>query len=336
MTKANKQDKHGIVSMLARLALLGPVGHGQEGKKYGEFLVQEGFEQLPGVWVKNPGFPVVLTAHLDTVRYTPAQSVRVAKGRMYGIGGGLGADDKVGVTLVVSLARKLKNVTFALFEGEEVGGIGASEAEQAKLFEGTQIMASLDRRGTTDVIYEQGGYQTASVEFAGKLASALSGNGIVLSPSNNGIFTDSEVFAHRIPECVNISVGYQGAHTSQDTVDLVYMQRLYVNLLRLNWDEVPNWVRRTPKEKYYSKYGKEWWKDYTSYYDTQYDTYYDVYRNTENEADMLAENPWALYEVWENRATDVLIEVIYRNPSAAARVLRHMTDAEKAVLRKSL
>lgn len=161
-----------------------------------------------------------------------------------GVEGALGADDKAGVALVLALAQDPPpGVGFALFLGEEKGCVGSEEALEAGLFRGARAMVSLDRRGKEEVIRAQLGQETASLEAASWLARRL---GLGHRVSDRGVRTDSAVFAGVIPECLNLAVGYEGAHTDQDTQDLLYLDLLGEALRRVPWEDLP--VRRRPQE----------------------------------------------------------------------------------------
>ncbi len=52
------------------------------------------------------------------------------------------------------------------------------------------------------------------------------------------------MFAGVVPECLNLAVGYEGAHTDRDAQDLLYLDRLGEALRRVPWEDLP--VRRRP------------------------------------------------------------------------------------------
>jgi len=244
-------------------AALGPIPHGREDEVYGGLLAEMGFTRVPGAYVLRPEAPVVLAAHLDTVQGKKPREVRVEGHIAYGVGGALGADDKAGVALVLWLAslgeEGPRDVGYALFLGEEVGCVGASEALEAGLFRGAKAMISLDRKGTRDVVVAQLGQETASREAGLWLAKEL-GMGHTLV---EGVWTDSAVFAGVVPECLNLSVGYEGAHTDWDQQDLAYLDELAHRLLAVRWRDLP--VVRTPREVWRKRggagYYDPWWAE---------------------------------------------------------------------------
>jgi len=228
------------------LAALGPVPHGREDEVYGGLLAGMGFARAPGAYVLRPEAPVVLAAHLDTVSGRRPREVRVEGHVAFGVGGALGADDKAGVALVLWLAslgdKAPQDVGYALFLGEEVGCAGAEEALEAGLFREAKAVISLDRKGTRDVVVAQLGQETASREAGLWLAEEL-GMGHALA---EGVWTDSAVFAGVVPECLNLSVGYEGAHTDRDRQDLAYLDELAERLATVRWRDLP--AVRTPRE----------------------------------------------------------------------------------------
>uniref|UniRef100_A0A7C5RF11 M28 family peptidase n=1 Tax=Thermus caliditerrae TaxID=1330700 RepID=A0A7C5RF11_9DEIN len=228
-----------------KLVALGPVPHEREDETYGERLRALGFERKPGAWVLRPEARVILTAHLDTVEFTPATDLQEEKreGRkiVRGKDGGLGADDKAGVALVLYLHSLLPEVGFALFLGEEEGRKGSQEALDAGLFRNARAMISLDRRGKEEIIFVQKGKETGSLQTAQWLADRL---GMGHRPSDKGSRTDSYTFADRIPECLNVAVGYHNPHSDKDEQDLDYLDLLGERLAQVPWEELP--VHRTP------------------------------------------------------------------------------------------
>lgn len=154
----------------------------------------------------------------------------------------LGADDKAGVATVLSLALRLEHteVGYALFFGEEVGCQGSEHASRILT---PKAVISVDRAGTDEVIYAQLGQPTASQYTAQWLADEL---GMGHYPSPNGVYTDSATFAGVAHECLNLAAGYWGAHTNQDTQDLVYLDELVEALAHVPWGDFP--LVRTPRE----------------------------------------------------------------------------------------
>lgn len=224
------------------LVELGGVPHGYEDAVYQDLLSQQGFTYVKGNYHKPGTLPIVLTAHLDTVHDSPGPHPFLVEDNFVHTNGLsiLGADDKAGVALILYLAHKLP-VHFVLFYGEEYGLLGsksmASDIQrQPNALNKALVMLSLDRQGTTDVVWHQLGAPTANHEVAAWLARALSKNGDYQFQPAEGIFTDSYAFQNLIPNCMNLSVGYYNAHSTRELQNLTYLDWLGERLLDLNWE----------------------------------------------------------------------------------------------------
>ncbi len=92
--------------------------------------------------------------------------------------------------------------------------------------------------------------------------------------------TDTAEFVDIIPECTNISVGYDHEHSQQESLSLVHYQQLSSAVLVIDWDALPvkrdptqpdptdrwgmyNW-RGTSKSSY-SAFDSAWWDDDYTY-----------------------------------------------------------------------
>ena len=93
-----------------------------------------------------------------------------------------------------------------------------------------------DRRGTEDVITHQCRVRTCSTDFAQALAVQL---GLGFAPCAEGVFTDTAHYAGLIPECTNLSIGYEHAHTGAEYQDYGFLEDLVPALLRVEWEALP-------------------------------------------------------------------------------------------------
>src|SRR5690606_19751001 len=98
---------------------------------------------------------------------------------------------------------------------------------------------SFDRRGTSSVITHQGTGRCCSDEFADALSMALCNDVLLYGPDDTGVFTDSANFVHLIPECTNISVGYDSEHGPRETQDMWHMIHLVRHLVTVDWSALP-------------------------------------------------------------------------------------------------
>jgi acetylornithine deacetylase/succinyl-diaminopimelate desuccinylase-like protein len=205
---------------------------------------------------------IAFTAHTDTVHFQEGILKLVENketSTLHAVDSVLGADDGVGCFLLSEMIQNGVAGLYVFFVEEETGGVGSSYSveKHLQIYKGIDCMISLDRRGTTNVITHQGGERTCSDEFASNLSLALNSFGLEYSPDDTGIFTDSANFVGIIPECTNLSVGYFRAHSTEEYVDLIHLQKLRDTLLKIDWNkfstsnkkgqEVKNQVERVVK-----------------------------------------------------------------------------------------
>lgn len=190
---------------------------------------------------------VMIACHTDTVHHWAGrQKIQVVGGiaslPAHTSSNCLGADDTAGVYAALRMIQAGVKATFIFHRQEEIGGCGSQwladrYPEWLKQFD---ICLSLDRRGTQDIITHQFGTRTASDLFAWELADALD----MLHKPAIGIFTDSANYAHLIPECSNVSVGYRWEHTKAETLNLGYLEALIERLCKVDWQALAVTVDR--------------------------------------------------------------------------------------------
>jgi hypothetical protein len=71
-------------------------------------------------------------------------------------------------------------------------------------------------------------------------------------PDSTGSFTDSANYTGLIPECTNLSVGYESAHSTQESLDYFHLIGLRDSLLALDYSKLT--VERTPAIDDYEDY----------------------------------------------------------------------------------
>lgn len=167
---------------------------------------------------KNPSseFLPMLCAHTDTIQdthptlfaYTDITQSKICNFEQKLCG----ADDRLGCFIISELIKSNPNdFIFALFDKEEVGGIGSSDftksPEFAEVVAKTSCFLGLDRRGDSDLA----SYDYESQEFLDVLTE-IEG----YEPAF-GTFTDVATLAEEaLLSCVNFSVGYYSEHTSSE------------------------------------------------------------------------------------------------------------------------
>jgi hypothetical protein len=175
----------------------------------------------------------------------------------------LGADDKAGMVVLLSLIENKIPGLYYFFIGEEVGCIGSGRLsevwDKTDFSKHINKVVSFDRRGTDSVITDQFFGTCCSDEFAIELAKRLNNtdNTFGFKPDPTGVFTDSAKFMELVPECTNISVGYYNEHTVNEKQDIVFLKKLCNAVTKIDWETLP--IKRDPKEDsleldYYRKY----------------------------------------------------------------------------------
>lgn len=150
----------------------------------------------------------------------------------------LGADDTVGVFLCRQMVLHGIAGHYIFHYGEERGCIGSSALakDTPELLDGRSIAIAFDRGGNGDVITHQMGQRCCSDDFALDLAIALGGE---YCPCDRGVYTDTNEYTALVPECTNISVGYDHQHSERETLDTNHVGILLDRLLAIDWFSLP-------------------------------------------------------------------------------------------------
>ena len=185
--------------------------------------------------------PVLWSSHTDTVHHAHGLQrierhgdlLKLPKPGKRGVQPScLGADCTTGVWLMREMALAGVPGLYIWHYGEECGGIGSSHIADKcpELLDGIKFAVAFDRKGIDNVITHQG-YRCCSDAFARSLAGQLPGS---YRPDSTGIFTDTANYADLVPECSNISVGYEHAHSRFETQSISHALALRDALLRLD------------------------------------------------------------------------------------------------------
>lgn len=157
----------------------------------------------------------------------------------------LGADDKLGCYIMCQLILNKVEGLYVFHVGEECGGIGSGyiSTTTPEVVEGMNYCIAFDRYGYNDVITSQSGGTCCSDEFAEAFCKVMNDHlppKEKMSPSTRGTFTDSANYTKLISECTNIAVGYKDQHSSDETFDLEWLERMLIPaLLKVKWSELP-------------------------------------------------------------------------------------------------
>lgn len=199
-------------------------------------------------WIGPPNkTPAVLwSCHTDTVAKNKQKRVRQnveanAQGLIYGDGSDvLGADDGAGIWVCRELILAKVPGLYVFHTAEEIGGQGSAwiAKKRAKKLTGIDFAIALDRAGTQDIITHQGGFRCCSEEFSESLSAQLNEHGLSYRSSDGGTFTDTANYTNLIPECTNLSVGYEGAHSDKETLDKDHLFTLCEALKGLDFSKL--------------------------------------------------------------------------------------------------
>ena len=214
-------------------------------------FIRRFLDQVPGMvrddfgnrWLRIGARPTTLfCAHTDSVHATAGrQRLREDRRtrRFYKDDGQpLGADDATGCWLLLQLIAHGVPGLYVFHREEETGGDGSDwiARETPGVLAGIERAIAFDRRGTGDVITHQCRVRTCSTDFAQALAAQL---GLGFAPCAEGVFTDTAHYAGLIPECTNLSIGYEHAHTGMEYQDYGFLEYLLPALLRVEWAALP-------------------------------------------------------------------------------------------------
>lgn len=168
----------------------------------------------------------------------------------------LGADDGVGVWLMLEMIAAKRPGLYVFHRGEEVGCLGSGHARlhSRHLFEGIEAAVAFDRAGYRDVITHQAYGRTCSDAFAQSFADQLNAFSAEFEfrPDDTGVYTDTNEYAGIVPECSNLSVGYHGQHGPSETQDVYFAETLLRAMLAFDTDLLL--IERDPTVVEYENY----------------------------------------------------------------------------------
>ena len=196
-------------------------------------------------WVQLGDSPTTLyTAHTDDVAFSSGkrrvqyseelQRLSVARGEK----DCLGADDATGIYILLHLIEHKVSGLYLFCRAEETGGYPSYQfaRRNTNLLRNITKVISFDRRGKQDVVTHQSGERCCSDRYSKELCRQLNMNHKICT---TGVFTDSYNFLDIIPECTNISVGYENEHTRFEYQELQYLDLLLENLLQVDFEHLP-------------------------------------------------------------------------------------------------
>lgn len=144
----------------------------------------------------------------------------------------LGGDNTVGVFLMREMILAGVDGVYVFHRGEESGLKGSSWVADntPHRLERIDYAIAFDRRARHSIITHQMGMRTCSKAFANALAERLD---MGHREDDGGSYTDTYSYVTLVPECTNVSAGFEDEHSAYETVDFDYVSRLRDRLIRL-------------------------------------------------------------------------------------------------------
>jgi hypothetical protein len=187
----------------------------------------------------------------------------------------LGADCATGVWIMRDMILAGIAGLYIFHDSEEIGGLGSSYIanKTPHILDGIDYAIAFDRRGSNSIITHQAASRCASDIFAGSIAKLLPKQ---YCADSGGVFTDTANYAHIIPECTNLGVGYLDQHTASETQSISSALALRDAMLRFDeskltvsrdpyaYDPEPYDYWHTPKRDYWNEWSdlERFVKDY--------------------------------------------------------------------------
>jgi len=249
-------------------------------------------DNFGNVYVQIGNSPTILwSCHTDTVHKTEGMQGILFHKDCYlverdirdGAREPLGADDAVGVWILINMINARIPGLYIFHRGEEKGGLGSDfiARHNNHVLEGITHAIAFDRAGQEDVITHQLFGRCCSDEFAYHIAHILNHRDYCLSPCDRGIFTDTANYSEFVAECTNVSVGYEHEHTPDECVDIYYLTNLMDAILAANFNDMPVVREPGPEEKddYGAPFGNGKWNTVGG---TSFQKGYNDHRNKAN------------------------------------------------------
>lgn len=190
--------------------------------------------------------PIMYSCHTDSVHRNPGRQpvVADAKNMKFSLhpdagvmSNCLGADNAAGIWVMREMILAKKPGLYIFHRGEECGGLGSKwiTKQTPLVVQGIKAAIAFDRRNTKSIITFQWGGRCCSNAFADSLAAELK---LGHSKDMGGSFTDTANYTDLIPECTNVSVGFDNEHCTSETLDVQYLTELRQAMLELNYDNL--------------------------------------------------------------------------------------------------
>lgn len=202
---------------------------------------------LGEVNVGKNGPTVLLSAHMDTVRVEEDREVIQENNVWFSSNGPLGADDRAGIAIILSVIRNLKKTGFtgkvklAFTREEEIGLCGSREIDPGWL-NGIDLGIVVDRCGSRDVVVSNHYMEFCDPAIGTFFETVGRRYGMPDWQMVQGGSSDAAVFAELGVPSVNVSAGYMNEHTDREFVNIEHCQdtiRLLLHVLQHYMEVLP-------------------------------------------------------------------------------------------------
>lgn len=168
-------------------------------------------------------FPVLLTAHMDTVHKKQCANIKYVKsanGKTIAYeSNGIGGDDRCGIYMILQILKQL-DCAVLFCEDEEIGSIGASEFTRSDLCQTLKAenrfkyIIELDRMNSNDAVF----YEDDNEDFHSFVTKEF-------WETSYGSWSDIRELSPALGiSSVNLSCGYYNQHTNEEYVVLEEME----------------------------------------------------------------------------------------------------------------
>jgi putative aminopeptidase FrvX len=255
----------------------------------------------------------------------------------------LGADDRAGLEIVLSLMEEFGNKESELHKSffgtliawitidEETGCIGAEHlARESKLFEDLDMSITFDRRNERDIVWRNSWQEFCDPSYAQVFikASRLQGMNYELA---TGSISDAVTSSENGVNSVNLSVGYNHEHSSEEMINLFAFYDTYKVARQFMYiinEEVANVKEFTPEPYKYYYDINSWDNEGTELSgNVSYDFSFDTVNITQKYHGEGRSYEDSVY-VDTNDFLEIVAEYLVQNPSAYDELQRKITQKQ--------
>jgi hypothetical protein len=289
-----------------------------------KFILPTGAKVDPhgNVMLRIGDFPVMWSSHTDTVHSKEGMQKVTIEGDIIKLpknakdSSCLGADCTTGVWIMLEMIKAKVPGLYIFHNAEERGCLGSKAILEKEKYLLTDLKYAIafDRRAYTSVITFQSGSRCASDAFAESIIPMLP---LKYEIDKGGIFTDTATYTEVIPECSNLSVGYEHEHTMAETQSISHALALRNAMVRIDLTKLV--CKRDPAKREYS-YSNRYY-DYLDRRGSEDETVWFNGRRYKRIADGHLREVKGIHNQYEPLSPRTMIDVVKRYPEEVADLL---------------